>query len=110
MLIRSQNKEVLVNADTLAYMEIREDAEKTLVTCYVTGCGCVLGEYSSREKSMKVLDMLQEAYAENYMLANVFENIGIMPLKKSDQNAFRDIKNDFQTKIVFQMPQDSEVK
>ena len=110
MLIRSQSKEVLVNVDNLAGMGLEEAMATPVIVCCNSGCAYVLGKYSSREKSMKVLDMLQEAYAENYMLANVFENIGIMPLKKSDQNAFRDIKNDFQTKIVFQMPQDSEVE
>lgn len=114
MLIRSQNKEVLVNADTLAYMEIREDAEKTLVTCYVTGCGCVLGEYSSREKSMKVLDMIQEAYtncvAINTVSAGLASSDRINTAIGGSEEKIIEIAEALQKVNIFQMPQDSEVE
>lgn len=67
MLIRSQNKEVLVNFNVSAGIEIAEGATKTVVTSYITGCSYLLGEYSTKEKAMKVLDMIQEAYVNGHI-------------------------------------------
>ena len=64
MLIRSQNKELLVNFNVSAGIEIEERNTKTVVTSYITGCSFLLGEYSTKAKAMKVLDMIQESYAE----------------------------------------------
>ena len=64
MLIISQNKEVLVNFDVTAGIEIAEGTTKTVITSYITGCSYLLGEYSTKAKAMKVLDMIQEAYTE----------------------------------------------
>ena len=60
MLIRSQNKEILVNLDVSAGIEIAEGPVKTVITSYITGCSYLLGEYSTKEKAIKALDMLQE--------------------------------------------------
>lgn len=90
MLIRSQNKELLVNFNVSAGIEIEERNAKTVVTSYITGCSYLLGEYSTKEKALKVLDMIQEAY-ERYEYEKVFKT-GI---------------TFFET---FQMPEDSEVK
>lgn len=62
MLIRSQNKELLVNFNVSAGIEIEERNTKTVVTSYITGCSYLLGEYSTKEKALKVPDMIQEAY------------------------------------------------
>lgn len=114
MLIRSQNKEVLANADNLAYMELREDAEKTLVTCYVTGCGCVLGEYSSREKGMKVLDMIQKAYASctaiNAVSTGLASSDRINTAIDGSEEKIIEIADALEKTNIFQMPQDSEVE
>lgn len=64
MLIRSQNKEVLVNFNVSAGIEIAEGTTKTVVTSYITGCSYLLGEYSTKAKALKVLDMIQEAYCK----------------------------------------------
>ena len=64
MLIRSQNKELLVNFNVSAGIEIEEGTTKTVVTSYITGWSYLLGEYSTKAKAMKVLDMIQESYAE----------------------------------------------
>ena len=71
MLIRSQDKEILVNFNVSAGIEIAEGTTKTVVTSYITGCSYLLGEYSTKEKAMKVLDMIQEAY-EEYKIACTF--------------------------------------
>ena len=90
MLIRSQDKELLVNFNVSAGIEIEERNTKTVVTSYITGCSYLLGEYSTRAKAMKVLDMIQEAY-ERYEYEKVF---------KTGLTLFE----------TFQMPEDSEVE
>ena len=50
MLIRSQNKEILVNFNVSAGIEIAEGTTKTVVTSYITGCSYLLGEYSTKKK------------------------------------------------------------
>lgn len=72
MLIRSQNKELLVNFNVSAGIEIEERNEKTVVTSYITGCSYLLGRYSTKAKAMKVLDMIQDAY-ERYEYEKVFK-------------------------------------
>ena len=72
MLIRSQDKELLVNFNVSAGIEIEERNTKTVVTSYITGCSYLLGEYSTKEKAMKVLDMVQDAY-ERYEYEKVFK-------------------------------------
>lgn len=67
MLIRSQNKEVLVNFDVSAGIEIAEGTTKTVITSYITGCSYLLGEYSTKEKALKILDMIQEAYVNGHI-------------------------------------------
>ena len=64
MLIRSQNREVLIDLNSMAGTEIAEGPIKTIITSYITGCSYLLGEYSNKAKAMKVLDMIQEAYCK----------------------------------------------
>nr|DAU89655.1 MAG TPA: hypothetical protein [Caudoviricetes sp.] len=64
MLIRSQNSEILINFNTLAGIEITKGPIKTIITLYITGCTYLLGEYSTKAKALKVLDMIQEAYCK----------------------------------------------
>ena len=90
MLIRSQNKELLVNFNVSAGIEIEERNTKTVVTSYITGCSYLLGEYSTKEKALKVLDMIQDAY-ERYEYEKVF---------KTGLTLFE----------TFQIPKDSEVE
>lgn len=67
MLIRSQDKEILVNFNVSAGIEIEEGPVRTVITSYITGCSYLLGEYSTKEKAMKVLDMIQEAYINGHI-------------------------------------------
>lgn len=55
MLIRSQNREVLINFNASAGIDIEEGPVKTTVASYVTGCRYLLGEYSNKQKAVKVL-------------------------------------------------------
>lgn len=67
MLIRSQNKEVLVTLELLLDIEVSGgviSARRDMGWC------CLLGEYSTKAKAIKVLDMIQEAYSEYQIMLN----------------------------------------
>ena len=101
MLIRSQNKELLVNFNVSAGIEIEERNTKTVVTSYITGCSYLLGEYSTKAKAMKVLDMIQEAYANVELIPMAVQNIGKMFQKA--------IGKAIMNKMIFQMPEEGSV-
>lgn len=114
MLIISQNKEVLVNFDMSAGIEIAEGTTKTVITSYITGCSYLLGEYSTKAKAMKVLDMIQEAYADAELIPMTVPNIGKMfaeaSASKENELLAKAIGEALMNKMVFQMPEDSEVE
>lgn len=87
MLIRSQNKEVLATLELLFDIEVSGgviSARRDMSWC------CLLGEYSTKAKAMKVLDMIQEAYCE------------FMAIRNGDMWCGKE--------SAFQMPEDSEVE
>ena len=114
MLIRSQNKELLVNFNVSAGIEIEERNTKTVVTSYITGCSYLLGEYSTKEKALKVLDMSQEAYADAELTPMTVPNIGKMfaeaPASKENGLLAEAIGKALMNKMVFQMPEDGGVE
>lgn len=65
MLIRSQDKEILANMEGPIAIEILDNG-KGRATMYWKD-SYVLGHYSSKEKAMKVLDMIQEAYVNGHI-------------------------------------------
>ncbi|MDY5112081.1 hypothetical protein [Faecalicoccus sp.] len=89
MWIRSQNKELLVDTKTLGIKhEVADYCQilfKEFIDQYI-----VLGEYSTTEKALKVLDMVQETI-----------EYGNKTIKKE--------KHELHTNKVFEMPQDDEV-
>ena len=110
MLIRSQNREILINFNVLAGIEIAEGTTKTVVTSYITGCSYLLGEYSTKEKALKVLDMIQEAYAE-YEIVKIFETgMGMCNTHHYNMDYVKELEKHMYAKTVFQMPEDSEVE
>lgn len=114
MLIRSQDKEILVNFNVSAGIEIAEGTTKTVVTSYITGCSYLLGEYSTKKKASKVLDMLQEACADAELVPMTVPNIGKTfaeaPPSKENELLAETIEKALMNKMVFQMPEDSEVE
>ena len=77
MWIRSQNRNVLVNADKFSVSKEHEVFRIYSVNYF-------LGEYSTREKAMKVMDMIESAIIENEIAKP-------------------------KSKIIFYMPKDDEV-
>lgn len=111
MLIRSQNKEVLATLELLFDIEVSGgviSARRDMSWC------CLLGEYSTKEKAMKVLDMIQEAYADAALIPMAVPNIGKMfaeaPVSKENELLAEAIGEVLMNKMVFQMPEDGSVE
>lgn len=114
MLIRSQNKEVLVNVDNLAGMELEEAMTTPVIACCNSGCAYVLGKYSSRERAKKVLDMIQEAYAGCIAINSISAGLTANEVFSIDVSENKEELTKMAETIkrvnIFQMPQDSEVE
>lgn len=111
MLIRSQNKEVLAVFENLLDVE----ASGGVISARKdNGWYCLLGEYSTKEKSLKVLDMIQEAYADaklnEILLPDVCESASKSQRGKDNTLIAKTIRKYFMKKMIFQMPEDSEVE
>lgn len=111
MLIRSQNKEVLAVFENLFDVEV---SGGVISVRKDHGWCCLLGEYSTKEKAMKVLDMIQEAY-EEYKITRTFLTgfRGHRAIVESNDicvNGFKELAEGFKKNMVFQMPEDSEVE
>ena len=119
MLIRSQNKEFLINFNysfELSVMECSRD--EFLVTCCGLDETLTVGRYSIKEKALKVLDMIQEAYVENETLRTISTGTLTAMLTKdytttdsvdSDGEMLKNHAKIIIKSAVFQMPADSEV-
>lgn len=70
MLIRSQDKERLmdyIRASVGIDHEVSEDKNIWISIVYSENACGLLGKYSSEEKALKVLDMIQEAYVNGHI-------------------------------------------
>ena len=110
MLIRSQNKEVLVAFESLPNIEV---SGRAISARRDMGWCCLLGEYSTKAKAIKVLDMIQEAYADAELIPMTVPNIGKMfqeaPASKENELLAEAIGEVLMNKMVFQMPEDGSV-
>lgn len=100
MLIRSQNKTLLVVLENCCAIDFIRREELYLI--YAHDCSQEvqhLGNYSTREKAIKVLDMIQEQYEKH-----IYGQGGQMATADYYVSPFA-----FIPPKVFQMPQDSEV-
>lgn len=114
MLIRSQNKKYLVSTNNIIFYAM--DSE---VICFgISGIEdsdyIILGHYETETKVMKVLDMIQEAYADAELVPRVIPDIGKMfteasPSKENELLA-EVIGKMANNAMVFQIPEDSEVE
>lgn len=108
MLIRSQDNKTLFNFTQ--YINIGEHGKGAVI--YVNNL-YPAGEYSTAEKALKVLDMIQEAYANATLIPMAVPNIGKMfaeaSASKENELLAKAIGKALTNKMVFQMPEDSEV-
>lgn len=111
MLIRSQNKEVLVAFENLLNIEVSGGVISTRAD---NGWSCLLGEYSTKATAIKVLDMIQETYADaklnEILLPDVCKSASESQRGKDNTLIAKTIRKDFMKKMIFQMPTDSEVE
>ena len=110
MLVRSQDKSRLISLNNTRELRFWECAQGF----NITDCVCPIGHYSTREKAMKVLDMIQEAYADAELIPMTVPNIGKMfaeaSASKENELLAEAIGKALMNKMVFQMPEDSEVE
>ena len=107
--IRSQDKEMIINCYAL---EIDLGDGKSICSN-----GYVLGTYSTKEKALKVLDMIEQALTGTINIENIeFSKLEILKeeLKQKPTISTKPLK-DLEYKIhnrefVFKMPDDDEVK
>lgn len=114
MLIRSQDKRMIVNFDNIC--TVSAFPEKDSEDIYVEdGTGSLMaGKYSTKAKAMKVLDMIQEAY-EEYKITCTFltgftGHRAIVESNDIQVNGYKELVKSFKKNMVFQMPEDSEVE
>lgn len=111
MLIRSQNKEVLVAFEFLPDIEV---SGGVISVRRDIGWCCLLGEYSTKEKAMKVLDMIQEAYGDSeytkYVIPEVCRILSMKPKTEENKAHAGEIGEMLKKGMTFQMPEDSEVE
>ena len=112
MLIRSQDKRILINMKNVLSIEVGDNELRIFADDGETIYD--LGSYSTKEKAMKVLDMIQEAYANAELISMIVPNIGKMfteaPESKENELLGEAIGQVLMNKMVFQMPEDSEVE
>lgn len=118
MLIRSQDKTALVKFENIVVNLKLPDSLNVICWSWQdaqrSGGYFILGKYSTKEKAMKVLDMIQEAY-EEYKIACTFLTgfTGHRTIVESNDiriNGYKELIKSFKKNIVFQMPEDSEVE
>lgn len=123
MLIRSQDKTALLKFENIVVNLKLPDSLNiicwSLQDAQRSGGYFVLGTYSTKEKAMKVLDMIQDAYME-YKSGEIVANglagsayTGSYDTKESVAHGIAVLKgygNEIRKSILFQMPEDSEVE
>ena len=112
MLIRSQDKRILINMNNVSSIEVGDNELRIFADDGETIYD--LGSYSTKAKAMKVLDMIQEAYANAELILMVVPNIGKMlteaPATKENELLAEAIREVLMNKMVFQMPEDGSVE
>ena len=95
MIIRSKNKKAIRNFNLISDLVISKDSKGDweIIACYPyfaqSDCGfAVIGTYSTEEKAIKVLDMIEKLYVES---------------------VWTEGKTIIANRVCFEMPQDSEV-
>lgn len=114
MLIRSQDKRMIVNFDNIC--TVSAFPEKDSEDIYVEdGTGSLMaGKYSTKAKAMKVLDMIQEAYGEYKITCTFLTGFtghrAIVESNNIHVDGSEELAKSFKKNMVFQMPEDSEVE
>lgn len=119
MLIRSQNKAVLLNFSNLAAIYTVKDGDDFIISSLEGENKCTLGKYSTKAKAMKVLDMIQEAYMD--FEASKITSTGLATAAYTGSydtpesvacgiKALKGYAEIIKESVIFQMPADSEAE
>ena len=122
MLIRSQDKTALVKFENIVVNLKLPDSLKVICWSWQdaqrSGGYFILGKYSTKEKAMKVLDMIQEAYAKfeaSKIVSTGLAGATYTGSYDTPENVAAGIKvlKDYaeliRESVAFHMPEDSEV-
>lgn len=113
MLIRSQDKTTLIDIQGKAVRLEETFPGMHEVFISTIGTAWTVGTYSSAEKAMKVVNMIQEAYASykgiRTILTGITTNSEIVIAVANDKGKMDAITETLKEAAIFQMPQDSEV-
>lgn len=109
MLIRSQDKTAIVNVDNTFSIAIRDINGTTVIHIGSSGNCYIIAEYSTKAKALKVLDMIQEAYADEKLVDYTVYSQQ-KAIEKMDNSTILAIRNELMKKAVFQMPEDGSVE
>lgn len=118
MLIRSQDKTALVKFENIVINLKLPDSLNvicwSLQDAQRNGGYLILGKYSTKEKAMKVLDMIQEAYKEYKITCTFLTGFtGHRAIVESNDihvNGSEEVVKSFKKNMVFQMPEDGSVE
>ena len=113
MLIRSQDKTAIINVDNAFNTAVRDINGTIVIQIGNSSSCCIIAEYSTKEKAIKVLDMIQKAYAKYQTIHTSAMGLATMSLFTESTNEVNEPymkAQDILEKVVaFQMPEDSEV-
>lgn len=118
MLIRSQNKAILLNFSNLTVAYIVKNDGGFVILSLENENRYKLGKYSSEAKAMKVLDMIQETYMD--FEASKITSTGLATAAYTGSydtpesvacgiKALKGYAEIIKESVIFQMPADSEV-
>nr|DAQ44053.1 MAG TPA: hypothetical protein [Caudoviricetes sp.] len=114
MLIRSQDKTIIVNIDNAFSIAIRDINGAASIYVGSQGSCCIIAEYSTKTKVMKVLDMIQEAYGDSeytkYVIPEVCRILSMKPKTEENKAHAGELGEMLKKGMTFQMPEDSEVE
>lgn len=110
MLIRSQDKIRLIILNNTRELRLWECAQGF----NITDCVCPIGHYSTKEKAMKVLDMIQEAYGDSeytkYVIPEVCRMLSMKPKTEENKAHAGELGEMLKNEMTFQMPEDGSVE
>lgn len=113
MLIRSQNREALINFDNSPAIGIMEVEGDVRLACSDTDETLDIGKYSTKRKAIKVLDMIQKVYAKYQTIHTSAMGLATMSLFTESTNEVNELymkaQDILEKAVAFQMPEDSEV-
>lgn len=67
MLIRSQDKTKIINIKNVSVINFLGMNGVLAISVKALDVSCSIAEYSTKEKALKVLDMIQEAYVNGHI-------------------------------------------